>query len=720
MKDFLRSLRYLRPYRARLAVAVACVIFIAILWGGGLGLLLPAAKVLMSPEGIHGWAYQGVAEDRLDAKIVFQDASVRLEDGRSIENALNVYDIGEPTGPAAAAGLAAGDWLIGLDSPDQDRRLMRGVSLAAAIADAPEGEPLRLRVYSTARGGEIRTVSVALDQAKLDSRALGYLADQVPPPASFSDRVPIFIGLLAVVWVVTVLRAIFSFIQEYLVGTAVWRGIMDLRCANYAAVLRLPVTYFSQKGTSDSMSRFIADTNQLAKGQITLLGKTLVEPAKALAVLVLALYLSWPLTLLALVAGPLAFLMIRRLGKSMHRASRRALESWSSIVAVLEETLGGIRVVKAYTMEGAERRRFFRVNRSLLKQLNKMERIDAGVGPLVETLGLTAALAAAGMAGYMVFRGITIFGNVYRMDPYVFLGWLVALGALFDPIRKLAKVSTKFQQSDAAARRVFEVQDAEPEHSPPGAPSLGRHHQAIEFRNISYQYPGSEAYALRNVNLTVNFGQTVAIVGPNGCGKTTLVSLLPRLLEATDGQVLIDGQDIRNVSLRSLRRQIGLVTQDTVMFHATIAENVGYGSSRPAREKVLEASRKAYVDEFVANMPEGYETMVGEHGSTLSGGQKQRISIARAILRDPTILIFDEALSQVDPDSEQKISRAMAEFVKGRTTLMIAHRFQTVLSADMIVVMADGAIIDCGRHSELLGRCELYQHLYRTQLTENS
>jgi ABC-type multidrug transport system fused ATPase/permease subunit len=420
------------------------------------------------------------------------------------------------------------------------------------------------------------------------------------------------------------------------------------------------------------------------------------------------------------VAGPPALLLIRKLGQSMHRASRRSLQSLSEMLGVLEETLLGIRVVKAYTMEHSERKRFFRVNRRLLRQQYKMERIDAVTGPGVEALGLTAGLAAAGVAGFLVFRGTDLLGYFYRMDPYYFMAWLGALFALFDPVRKLAKVATKFQQADAAAKRIFELQDVEQERFVPNAPALPRHSRTLEFRRVGFRYPSASGDALRDVDLTVRAGETVAIVGPNGSGKTTLVSLVPRLLDPTAGAVLIDGQDVSRCSIRSLRRQIGLVTQDAVIFHATVAENIAYGLRRPKPQQVLEAARKAFVDEFVAELPAGYDTVVGEHGSTLSGGQRQRIAIARAILRDPAILIFDEAMSQIDAHSEQRIHQAMHDFVRGRTTLMIAHRFLTVLEADRIVVMNEGRLVDFGTHRELLDRCGLYRHLYETQLTASS
>ena len=721
MKYFLRSLKYLKPYRFRLGIAVVCVICIAVLWGSGLGMLLPGAKILLSEEGLHGWAWNTVAADRLGARISQQRTTPGTQidiagQKVAVESVLNIVSVS--SGKAAdKAGLTGSMWIIGLDDGNPAHLRMRDDVLVRELARLSEGDTVKLHVYDT-NTLTTRSAAVTMGGVEITTAALGRVAATIPEPEGNYGRWKIFVGLLVVVIFISLLRAVFTFIQEYLVGTAIWRGVMDMRCDNYNVVLHLPTTFFSEKGVSDATSRFIQDTNELARGQNTLLGKTLVEPAKAVASLSVALFMSWELTLLALLGGPPAFILIRKMGKRMHKASRRALESWSGMLAVLGETLQGIRVVKAYTMEGSERRRFFRVNRQLLRQQNKMEYLDAATGPTVELLGIAAGMAAAAFAGYLVFVGMDIFGRFYRMDPAYFLTWMGALFAMFDPVRKLAKVSIRFQASDAAAQRIFELQDIPREPVVKNAPALDRHHDAIVFQNVDYRYPGSTNDTLKDISLTLKAGQSVAIVGPNGSGKTTLLSLLPRLLDATGGQILIDGKDIRQVSVRSLRRQIGLVTQDTVLFHATIAENISYGLRRPRREDVLAAARQAYVDEFVQDkdrFPQGYETMVGEFGATLSGGQKQRIAIARAILRDPTILIFDEAMSQVDADSESKIQKAMDQFVRGRTTLMIAHRFATVMSAQRIVVMDNGQIADSGTHEELLKRCELYQHLFRTQ-----
>ncbi len=713
MKNFRRSLKYLWPYRGRIAVAAVCVVFIAALWGGGLGLMLPGAKILISDEGLHGWGYKIVAEKRLDVTSVYAPVTVP---GQEPQQAIQVVSV-DDDGPAARAGIKAKDWIIGI-STGGDSRTLKRQKLGREIAFAPEGETVDLWVFDQA-SGVLQPLAATLPAPSRGYRAMRDLFRAIPEPANQAGRLPLFVGLLLAVLVLTVLRAAFTFMQEYLIGTAVWQGIMDLRCDNYDTVLRLPATFFSEKGVSDATSRFIQDTNALARGQNTLLGKTLVEPGKAIGSVMLAMSMSLPLTLLALVGGPPAFWLIRKFGKKMHRASRRSLESWSSMLAVLGETLIGIRMVKAYTMEAAERLRFFRVNRQLLKQQRRMARLDAATGPTVESLGIVTAMIAGAVAGYLVFVGLSWDEFFYKMDRDRFLTWMIALFAMFDPVRKLAKVSMRFQQSEAAAKRIFELRDTPREAYTPNLPALARHGASIEFRDVSFRYPSAAEDAVKDASLRIAAGQTLAIVGPNGSGKTTLVSMVPLLLRPGAGTILIDDTDITTVSLKSLRRQIGLVTQETVLFNATIGENIAYGKRRATEQEVVEAARRAFVDEFVRHLPDGYDTMVGEYGATLSGGQKQRICIARAILRDPTILIFDEAMSQVDADSESRIHQAMAEFSKGRTTLLIAHRFATVLSAAAIAVLRAGRIIDVGTHDELLGRCDLYRNLYQTQFVDS-
>lgn len=710
MKSFYRSLRYLRPYRVRLGVAILLAVLMAGLWGGGLGMLLPGLKILISEEGLHGWAWNRMTGSRIGGRVLQRTVPAGTDiEGKPVTIVLDVMDI-ENTSSAAQSGLNKNRWLVGTVSPDGGIQFIRGDVLARKVAlHTPAQGPMTLAVYDPV-ADKLETLSLTLGKLDLTSELLGRFAQAVPEPQSRRDRIPLLVRLLVLVAIITVLRNLLRFFQEYLVQTAVLRGMWDLRTDSYNASLRQPVTYFAEAGTTDTMSRFVQDTTELGRAQQTLFGKTVVEPAKMLGALGLALWLSWELTLIAFIAGPFAFVIIRKLGKAIRRSTKRALESWADMLAVLEETLTGIRVVKSYTMEAAERKRFFRVNRHLYKQQRRVARADSATSPTVEVLGLLAGCVAAGGAGSWVLRG--------QMDGELFITWMVALVGMFDPIRKLSKVVTRFHRGDAAAERIYELIDRPQEKRVAAAPMLPRLAESIRLEDVSFTYPGVKAPSVRDVNLEIRAGQTVAVVGPNGSGKTTLVSLLPRLLECTEGRIFLDGCDIRTHSLRSLRRQIGLVTQETVIFNATIAENISYGLRRASREQVLDAARKAFVDEIVRDMPNGFDTMVGQRGATLSGGQRQRIAIARAILRDPAVLIFDEAMSQVDADSERRIHQALEEFIRGRTAVMIAHRFATVRSADQIVVMADGGVIDVGTHEELLDRCELYEHLYKTQFAD--
>jgi len=473
MEHFRRSLRYLWPYRRRLIASGLCVAMISVLWAGGFLPLLPALKILINPEGFHGWAYRSMAEARLGARLQAIDISIQ---GHPPARYIQLQHV-EKDGPARRAGLEESHWLVNIDPKGPQTPLVISKALFRRLAEAQPGKAVTLAVFDQ-RSGEILRRETLLGKADTKSRLLVSLARIIPEPADYPGRFPILLTILLITLGINLLRDFFRFAQEYLVQTAVYRAIMDIRCENYQVVLHLPTTYFSEKGTSDTMSRFIQDTSSIAQGQMTLFGKTLAEPAKAISSLVVALLLSWKLTLLAMVVGPPAFILIRRFGQSMRRASRRALESWSAMLAILNETLSGIHVVKAYTMEGAERKRFFQVNRALYRQQKKMAKIDAATSPSIEAMGVTAGLAAVAIAGWMVLHR--------RMDAEIFMAWLALLAGMFDPIRKLAKVITRFQKSEAAAKRVFELTDQPKETFVPNAPALERHSRSIEFVGVRF------------------------------------------------------------------------------------------------------------------------------------------------------------------------------------------------------------------------------------------
>jgi ABC-type multidrug transport system fused ATPase/permease subunit len=378
------------------------------------------------------------------------------------------------------------------------------------------------------------------------------------------------------------------------------------------------------------------------------------------------------------------------------------------MLAKLQETMAGLKVVKIYNRHAYERESFREINKRLLKQLLRISKVEASTAPIMEIFGMIAGLAALTAGARWVARG--------QMGGPEFLGLLLLLGCAADSVRKASGVWNNVQEANAAAERVFAVIDTPAELEKPGAVVLPPLKEKIEFRNVVFTYPGADKPMLKGINLFVPAGHNVAIVGPNGCGKTTLANLIPRFYDPDSGQILIDGKDIRDATLFSLRNQIGMVTQNMVTFNDTIAANIAYGKLDATREEVIAAAKRSFAHEFVALLPNGYDTIIGEQGAGLSGGQLQRIVIARAILKNPPILIFDEATSQVDADSEAKIHNAIEEIMQDRTSFIIAHRFSTVMTADVIVVMDDGRIVAQGQHDELAQSCPLYQSLYEVQL----
>jgi ABC-type multidrug transport system fused ATPase/permease subunit len=712
MQAWWRVLRGVAPYKWTVIISMLCALGVGLSYASGVAVMLPVLKVFISAEGIHGWADRSAAQDRLHMTFWDRDENVkRNRSGLVIDGA--TVDIEHPEksadprlDPASQTPRQAFMTITKVSDGTASAGRDNWPAMMHIIARAPEESTLTMSVEPDKGGAVLENVKVAAGVPSLHARALMRVTDWLPEDQFKSlERLVFFFILLCVV------GSTFRYYQQFLGMLVAFRVISDLRRRMYDRMVQLPTSYFAQKGTSDVMSRLTQDTNTLTAGVSMAFGKAVQEPVKAVFSFGLAVWLDWRLTLMIVVSTPILAFIIRKFSKRMRKAGRRALENWSSMLGVINETLIGARVVKAYSAEGFERRRFARVNKKLVKEQTRLAHYGSMSRPVIETLSIIVTSIPMLIAAHWVLQD--------KIKPDVFFTVLVCFAAMLEPLRKLSDVNAQVQQSNVAATRVFEVIDTEiePNHDH-SLPKLARHGISVEFRDIQFKYPGHDEMVLKGVNLMIPHGKNVAIVGGNGSGKSTLLNLVPRLYWPTSGEVLIDGVNIANVSLRSLRKQIGLVTQDTLLFADTIYHNIAYGSRHATREQIIDASRRAFADEFISKFPQGYETRVGEHGVRLSGGQKQRIAIARAILHDPAILILDEAMSQIDSDSEMKISLALREFTKDRTVLMIAHRFQTVISADLIIVLDQGRVAGVGTHGQLIDTCSAYRKLYENQFKE--
>ncbi len=524
-----------------------------------------------------------------------------------------------------------------------------------------------------------------------------------------SGRFTAVAWVMGLLGVVTVLGGTANFLHQYLSLTVVQRTVANVRREAFHRVLRLPLRRVVAEGASDTVSRIVNDTTQLESGLTALLSRAVAQVTKGSAALLMAFIFHPVLAFVSCLVGPLLYVIIRKLGKRIRRASRSALASQAGLYGAATQALQGLRVVKVHTTERLEAGRFHRINKEVMRQMLRARTARALSSPLVEVVAIVILGVLTLVAARLILLGV--------LEKESFMMTLACLCVAGASLKPLSGIVNDIQASGAAAGRLKELMGFEPE---PGhdrtLPALPPHKDSIEFRGVTLSYPRAERAALGGVDLVVRHGERVAVVGPNGSGKTTLLSLVPRLFDPDRGQVLIDGRDIRQFSVRSLRRQIGVVTQETVVFRGTIRENIAYGADDATAARVEAAARRARAHDFIAALPRGYDAVVGEQGLTLSGGQRQRLAIARAILREPSILILDEATSMIDADSEARIAEAIADFAVGRTCLIVAHRLSTVLGADRIVVMDQGRVTDEGAHAELLTRCPVYRLIAERQL----
>jgi subfamily B ATP-binding cassette protein MsbA len=515
---------------------------------------------------------------------------------------------------------------------------------------------------------------------------------------------PPFIILLYIV------KGFFAYGQSYLMSFVGEKVVANLREGLYAHLQKLSLSYFDRTATGLLMSRIINDVNLIQGAVSNSVTGFLKDSFTIVGLIGVIFYRDWRLAILAMLVLPIAVLPIVKFGRKLRKISTQSQKTMAEISIHLHETLSGNRIVKAFSTEDYEIERFRDRVRKFFQLTMKDVSIKSMSSPIMEFLGGIGIAAIIWYGGYNVIKG--------QSTPGTFFSFLTALLMLYEPIKHLSGVNNTIQQGMAAAVRVFEILDLKEEiQDQKGAQVITGIRQGIVFKKVSFGY-GND-WVLREIDLEVKAGEIVAIVGTSGGGKTTLVNLIPRFYEASEGKILIDGRSIKEITLASLRRQIGMVSQQTILFNDTVRNNIAYGSPDKTEEDIIRAAQAAYAYDFIQRLPEKMETLIGEQGVRLSGGERQRISIARALLKDAHILILDEATSSLDSDSEAEVQRALENLMKGRTTFIIAHRFSTIRNVDRILVLSQGRIVEEGNHDRLMELDGEYKRLYEIQFREN-
>lgn len=657
MQEFIRVASYMWPFRRMFLLSVVCAVIVSLFWALNLSIAFPVVKVLFENDSLHGY---------VDNEITVARETIRKQSD-------NLDDV--------------------------------------------SGERVDVRARIQSRVNDA-------------SRSLVFwtnIRDRVLPVIP-QDKFNTILLILGTLLAATLLKGIFIYFQELLVGSVVQLTVNSIRQDCFRTALRLDYQTLNRVGTSALMSRMTNDIEQMTTA-IRIFGVTLVrEPLKAGACTILSFVVNWRLALLSITVVPLLGLAFHSFGKKLRKASHRTMESMAAIYNCIGETFGASKIVIAFSGFRKHRKQFLRANRVYYEHSMKVVRIGSLIRPVTEMMGVIAVFAALAPGAYLVLRGTDSIWGVKLSQKPMEIAELTMLYALLagtlDPVRKLSNIFGQIKQGMAGCERVFQLIDEKsmvPE--PQSSRMMVRHSEMISLQEISFRYDGLEAdgssrdLALKHVSLDVAFGEVIAIVGGNGSGKSTLISLLPRFLDPSEGRVLIDGVDARELRTLDLRSQIGLVTQETMLFNDSIFENIRYGNPSATREQVEDAARQAQAISFVRQLPDGFNTVVGERGNKLSGGQRQRIALARAIIRDPSILILDEATSAVDSQSEEVIHTVLKQFARGRTVFIISHVLnRTFLDlVTRIAVMDSGRIIATGTHDELMQSCPAYRAMNISQ-----
>jgi len=543
------------------------------------------------------------------------------------------------------------------------------------------------------------------------SAAYAWLVRPVLDGLFISKDESLLLVLPVAILAVAVLKGVFNYGQNYLMNYVGNQVIGDIREQLFSKLVRLPVRFHDTNTSGRLVSRVINDVNQMANAVAGVLKDLFQQGLTFLAMIGVIVYQNWKLAMVSMIVVPLSVVTMARMGQRLRSLATRGQERMGDMASTLQETLAGIRMVKSFGREEEEAKRFRESNDAFIHTTMKAIQVSSLGSSHMEVI------AVLGVAGIIWYGGYLVIHD--EMTPGAFFSFLAAMFMAYTPIRRLSGANNTVQQALAAAERVFDVLDLPTEQEVNGGQTdLPAIAHSLEFRQVAFRYEGQGEAALTGIDLTIRAGEIIAFVGSSGSGKTTLVSLLPRFYDPTGGQILIDGVDLQTCSLRSVRGQIGIVSQEVVLFDDTVRNNIGYGRQSATPDDVTRAAQLAYAHEFIVRMPDGYDTLIGERGLKLSGGERQRLAIARAILRDPPILILDEATSALDTQSERIVQMALSNLMKNRTTLVVAHRLSTIQNANRIVVLDRGTVVEVGSHEELLRHGGMYKRLYAMQFAD--
>ena len=541
--------------------------------------------------------------------------------------------------------------------------------------------------------------------------ALAFLVKPVLDEIFLKKNADMLIWIPIAVIVIYMIKGVCSYTQTILMSFIGQRIVADLRNNLYKQIQMQSLSFFTKNPTGILMSRITNDVGYV-QGAVSEAVTSLLKDSFTLICLVFVIfYRDWQLAIIAMFVFPLTIYPIAKFGQKMRNIATRTQVTMGSLTTLLQETISGTRIVKAFSMEEYENKRFAQENEHLFKLALKSVSVSAVSSPFMEFLGGIGIAAIVFYGGYQVIKGVS--------TPGTFFSFLTALIMLYEPVKRLTNVNNTIQQGVAGAKRVFSIIDMIPDiRNDINAIDLPKISRDIDIENVTFCY--EETPVLRSIDLSIKAGEVVAFVGMSGGGKTTLVNLIPRFYDVTEGRILIDGHDIRNVTIESLRGQIGIVTQQTILFNDTVRNNIAYGNIEKTDENIIQAARAANAHAFITNLPKGYDTVIGEQGAKLSGGERQRISIARALLKDAPILILDEATSSLDTEAEIEVHDALENLMKGITTLIIAHRLSTIRNAHRIIVLANGEIVEEGTHESLLEKRGEYFKYYTMQFKDEN